>query len=525
MVVPSSEQEWLSGAVYEWDWDRFLDDTHSRTQRPLPSSTVLASFVPIDLNVNSTRGLAMPLLQHLQFKGQVAETEEINEDIDDAEGTVEAIDDAQSSTLTRGQHARYQQLQSGDSWNETRRKEFRRLDQRVKAEQDLYFKALETFWEKHQNHYKVGLESPFARYCFAYTHKYQEQWHGSRYYGKCRQVVSLQHISRKAKANPSFTLDSISTKVVHICGEEPPTVAVDWETCSPVFEESNMPTPQFLQDDPLALDLAKKHNASVVTTEETLAALLKLSGRIPMSRNHNDGIVLLDLPLPHPTTPRECLSRGVTEGFYQTLSKHASPTIVYTLVTLARTKTTTRRVILVRSSRRLQNDKKQPLCIHVQLEYFSNRGLEEIPSNERACWILENVLLDARVWVVRVCPSTLRSLQWEEMGVAHALASGGSTSIAPSIDPMNHWETLFEVLYVMEQMLEGSHLLCFEGSSISVHTESNDDRMIDISEALSKAERGSVHGGGCLATMCTSVALEPRAYSIHVPNQGRCSKE
>lgn len=503
MVVPSSEQEWLTCPVFEWDWDRLLDDTASRTQRPLPSSTFLASFVPVDLHVTTTRGFAMPLLQHLHLKGQVTETDDITENIDVTEESLEEIDDAQSSTLTRGQHARYQQLQAGDSWKEATRKEFRRLDQRVKAEQELYFKALETFWEKHHNHYKVGLESPFARYCFAYAQKYQEQWHGSyfsRYYGKCCQVLSLQHISQKANlAKKSFTLDSIHTKLVHICGEEepPPTVTDKWQMCSPVFDESNMPTPLLLQDDPLALDLAKKHNASIVTTEETLAALLKLSGRIPMC-HHHDGIVVLDLPLPHPMTPRECLSRGVTEGFYQTLSKHASPThFVYTFVTLGRAKATRR--ILVRSNRRLQDNEKQPLCVHVQLEYFPNRGWEEISSHERAVWILENVLLDARVWVVRVCPSTMRSLQWEEMSVAHALASG-SSSCSTSIDPMNHWETLFEVLLAMETIVEGNHLLCFEGSSISVHTASNDDRVIDIFEELNKAE--AVYTGAVALRQC-----------------------
>ena len=43
-----------------------------------------------------------------------------------------------------------------------RRKEFRQLDQCVKAKQELYFKALKTFWKKHQNHLEVGLDSPFA---------------------------------------------------------------------------------------------------------------------------------------------------------------------------------------------------------------------------------------------------------------------------------------------------------------------------------------------------------------------------
>ena len=266
-----------------------------------------------------------------------------------------------------------------------------------------------------------------------------------------------------------------------------------------------MPPPRLLQDDPLALDLAKKHNASIVTTDETLAELLKLSGRIPMYHHHGDGIVVLDLPLPHPmTTPRECLSRGVTEGFYQTLSKHASPTIVYTLVTLGRTKQQATRRILVRSHRRVVQDgekEQQPLSIHVQLEYFPNRGWEEIPSHERAVWILENVLLDARVWIVRVCPLTMRSLQWEEMSVAHALASSGNSCCSiTSMDPMNHWETLYEVLLAMETILEGNHLLCFEGSSISVHTASNDDRMIDIFEELNKAE--AVYTGAVALRQC-----------------------
>jgi hypothetical protein len=333
-------------------------------------------------------------------------------------------------------------------------------------------------------------------------------------------VVSLQHVSRHAfsqktrktttTTSHSFTLDSISRQVVHIaCGEEEPSTVVDeWETCSPVFKESDMPTPKLLQDDPLALDLAKEHNASIVTTEETLQTLLQLSAhaKIPMSRRH--GVVILDIPLPQPTTPRDCVSRGVTEGFYQALSKNTSSAVVYTLLTLPssnKAAPTKFCRVLVRSSsrsRRLQDETKQPLTIHVQLEYFPNRGWEEIPSYERTLWILDKVLFDARVLVVRVCPSTMRSLSWEETGVAHALASG--TTVFSSIDPMNHWQALLEVLYAMETMLEGSHLLCFENSSISVHTASNeDDAVIDIYDELSKAE--AVYTGAAALRQCARV--------------------
>jgi hypothetical protein len=451
----------------------------------------------------------MPLLQHLQFKEKAAEIENVDEDTAAAvEESVEAIDDAQSSTLTRGQHARYLQLQSGDSWNETKRKEFRQLHQRVKEEQDSYHKALETFWDKYRERYKVGLQSPFSRYYFAYISKYEEQWHGPKYYGKCRQVVSLQHVSRDAfsrktrkTSSQSLTIDAISHRVVHVCGEEPPTV-LDWENCSPVFERSNMPIPKFLQDDPLALDLAKEHDAFIVTTRETLQTLLQLSAhaKIPMSRR--DGVVILDIPLPQPTTPRDCVSRGVTEGFYQALSNNAPPSFVYTLLTLpSRTAVTRSCRVLVRSSRRLQDDKEQPISIHVQLEYFPNRGWEEIPSYERTFWILDKVLFGARVLVARVCPFTMRALSWEETGIAHALASG--TTAFSLIDPMNHWQALLEVLYTMETMLEGNHLLCFENSSISVHTASEDEGIFDIYDELNKAE--AVFTGAVALRTCARV--------------------
>jgi hypothetical protein len=453
----------------------------------------------------------MPLLQHLQFKEKAKETDDVSEDAAAAaavEETIEAIDDAQSSTLTKGQHARYLQLQSGDSWNEGKRKEFRQLHHRVKEERDLYHKALETFWDKHRERYRVGLESPFSRYCFAYVSMYEQQWHGPKYYGKCRQVVSLQHVSLDAfsqkmrkSSSHSFTIDSISHQVVHVRGEEPPTV-VDWENCSPVFEASNMPASKLLYDDPLALDLAKEHDAAIVTTRETLQTLLQLSAfaKVPMSRR--DGVVILDMPLPQPTTPRDCVSRGVTEGFYQALSNNTSPSLVYTLLTLpSKTEATRSRRVLVRSNRRLQDDKKQTISVHAQLEYFPNRGWEEIPSYERTLWILDKLLFDARVLVARVCPSTMRPLTWEETGVAHALASG--TTVFSSIDPMNHWHALREVLYAMETMLEGNHLLCFENSFISVHTASEDDRVIDIYDELNKAE--AVYTGAVALRTCARV--------------------
>jgi len=155
MAVPSSEEDALEN-VYEWDWNRFLEDTTlHRIPRPFPSSTVLTSLVP------ASQGIDMPLLQHLKplMRGYSKEgTDNDNTTTAKENIVVNAIDDASLSTLTKGQHARYLQLESGsESWNEGRRKEFRKLSQRVHQEQELYQQALQQFWEQHKDQFKVGL--------------------------------------------------------------------------------------------------------------------------------------------------------------------------------------------------------------------------------------------------------------------------------------------------------------------------------------------------------------------------------
>ena len=193
MKVPSCESEWLDGPVYELNDNTLLEDVVlNRISRPLPSSTVLASLAP------ATQGLDMPLLQHLRPLMKGNESTEASDTITDARNTltVDAIDDSSSSTLTRGQHARYLQLKSGsESWNEGRRKEFSKLNKRVKQEQELYRQALETFWEHHLQQFKVGLESTVARYCQSYAKMYQSTY---------KSIVPRHHNNTLDPAHKSF---------------------------------------------------------------------------------------------------------------------------------------------------------------------------------------------------------------------------------------------------------------------------------------------------------------------------------
>lgn len=558
MIVPSSSQEdFLTQSVYEWNWNEFLQETtQQRTPRPLPSSTVLASLVPA-----ASQGLDMPLLQHLKplikgYNEQESPTQNTTVN-NDALVVVDAIDDKTSSTLTRGQHARYLQLESGsESWNVGRRKEFRKLSQRVQQEQELYRQAMEVFWERHVEQYKIGLQHQVARYCMAYAKLYHSSYRGARHFGPCSQVISLQHVSKAAftdsarvDTNNNLTLDSFSSRVVHETnnGEKRTIVAanVDWDSVVPVWNESNIPPVSFLDNDVLALELAKQHGASIVTTEETLQTLLQVSGdelthwMIPMTRRrHGDGsIVLLDLPIPRPNIPRTCVSKGVTEGLYQALlsaskcasndtdDRHQKDARGYTYILLTlpgnagtHKPSTKSRNILVRSRRRLYtnaaaaSDQPQSICIQSQLEYFFNCRAcwEESTSYERAGWILNKLLLYQETRLARVDPSTMKVLLWEQVGVAHALAFSKQSGINQTrmMDPMNHFQALVQVLYAMDTLPAGEHVLCLPSAStsISVHaacpasTTTSADATIDLEQEFKNAD--AVYTGAVALRQC-----------------------
>lgn len=78
-------------------------------------------------DVARTRHASFAALESVHKGNDNADTNNSNID-SQSHVVVDAIDDAASSTLTRGQHARYLQLQSGSqTWNEGRRKEFHKL--------------------------------------------------------------------------------------------------------------------------------------------------------------------------------------------------------------------------------------------------------------------------------------------------------------------------------------------------------------------------------------------------------------
>ena len=294
MVVPATQQDLLDESfdAYEQDLDGFLEKISTgRIPRPLPSSTVLAAaaaaaaqHVVEGTTISTRRGLAMPLLEHLQFQQDNPLEQTAQGETTTTSENVEQVDHGGSSTLTKGQHARYLQLISTQSLTTATRKEFLRLRKRVQQEQQVYKQAMEAFWQRHVQRFKIGLESEAAKYCAAYAKQYQVQYQQHQYphcFGPCRQVISLQPHAQDSSSFPNV-LDSISSHVVHVSSlhESPTTRSTDWQPPErvPVFAESKMPPLLLLADDNKAMELAKQHNASIVTTHETLQSLLQLSG-------------------------------------------------------------------------------------------------------------------------------------------------------------------------------------------------------------------------------------------------------
>ena len=307
----------------------------------------------------------------------------------------------------------------------------------------------------------------------------------------------------------------------------------DFDTTDPiVFTEANMPSIQLLQNDSLAIKLSKKHGANIVTTKETLETLLQVAGdestrwMIPATKN-DDSLVVLDLPMPQPTIPRECVSKGVTEGLNQSLSHSVPPSdggYTYTLLTLPfRASGKSRCKVLVRSRRRLYNEQQEPLCIRTHLEYFPSRGMEEFTSYERSTWMLDS-LLKEQSKMARVHPSTMTILT---MGTSGCGSCSGFSKEPCTLGRNGSHASLGSTrdsLALVGNSCRWSHLLCLSplSTSISVHTacpsETEAKGTINVTEELNKAD-AVYTGAAALTTMCQVVAVERRgSNSLYLSN-------
>jgi hypothetical protein len=525
------------------------------------------------------RGISMPLLQPLRHlfhnkksndaaeDGSQQERQDNDENHQDQEpyDNHNPLNNSDFSTLTIGHHQRYLQLLLHDPKksfkNANTKREFQTLRRLIKTEQDVYRTKLQEFINAHIHRYKnYGIPSLFAEYKTHVSTLYQEQLLNKKdepavlhlFGTKCRQVLSLLHVSRdirlmhakNSKKNISTAVannrsidefasqvvwnDDIDTKIPMLTSSTSSLLDDDDDSLlkpgtaimPPVKDK--IPAIQFLRNDQRALELCRQYNVDVLTTQETLQTLLQLPGdesvqwRIPAVIRRQ--LVILELPLPGPSNPRQCLTDGVQEGLYQQImntdtttnatTPAASSSYSYSLLTLPNTHTTAkqssqgrrRRRVLVRTQNRIvesattttttttatnegneQQQQKQRQCrrpvrLLPKLEYFCDYNYQEIhTSYDKSLWILEKILQPScRVLVVHVDPSSSSSCQTnnsqehfrvastEQVSVAHALAGGEpdgwieNDNDTTLLSPMDHLEAMTEVLQAT-QSLPSSH--------------------------------------------------------------------
>jgi hypothetical protein len=237
-------------------------------------------------------------------------------------------------------------------------------------------------------------------------------------------------------------------------------------------------------------------------------------------------VTILDIPLAQAfSSPRTCLESGLQEGLYQLFQqkqqqeqehelcdndttakgnekkdiKSLIPLVtqaVYSLWTLPGKNTAGRKPtrVLIRTLVRLKDStSKLPVRLRAHVEYFSSSSIirnnngdddhdlvsrsdrKEIPSSyETSLWILDQVLFGHKVSCLqyRIDPTTCTILGWDPTSIAHAFAVSGSDRDPNSASsstysgrhgPLDHWESLIQLLQSLPSIDVSDCLLCLPG--------------------------------------------------------------
>jgi len=282
----------------------------------------------------------------------VTTTWTVAESSDGPQLTPDSIDDSSLSTLTAAQHRRFLQLAERytvghHSWREPTRKEYRRLLERVRAEQHLYRRAIHCFWLDHPErrlslgfqHHDDGadaqdrLSSATAFTRLALDPRLGREPTLLGRYGPCRQVLSLELATAECFA--SLSISDLSHRVlVNECAAPARSSLRQLPTGPqriPGPQVSAVPRESWLRDDATALDLAQQHEVDIVASYMALADVLRhthadggrwmlpVEAMTPKSSSSRK-ICILEHPVPQPySSPRDCLERGIQEGVCQWL--------------------------------------------------------------------------------------------------------------------------------------------------------------------------------------------------------------
>jgi len=359
-------------------------------------------------------------------------------------------------------------------------------------------------------------------------------------YGKVRQTLGLQSQARRSSLEVQDLTcsivheSSLTFKPSSSLSLSNPIATFSQKDCGiggleqippPTMELA--PIVSLLRNDKIALELAARHSVSIVTTSESLETLLQLPGEysanwmlfstkrsieIPTSKSTSFmSVTILDIPLAQAfSSPRACLESGLQEGLYQSFqqqqqqelydnnettetdnekkeSKLLIPSVikyVYSLLTLpGKNKTGNNKIrqpirVLIRTLVRLKDStSKLPVRLRAHVEYhdLTSHRRKEIPNSyERSLWILDQVLFGHKVCCLqyRIDPTTCTILGWDATSIAHAFAVSSPST------PLDHWESLIQLLQSIPSIDISDCLLCLPGRvgeipigsfSVSVH--------------------------------------------------------
>ena len=555
LVVPSKTDELE-------DFSNYYEVVHGEfgllgvnsTSRVFPSSQVLSATIQ--------SASAQGVLTHAEKKcplitnfykaiGESGFDDEAPEDSgnnEDEENTSkpEDIDNPEFSTITPGQHKRYLQLTKGEraqKRTQQEKVELAKLSKVITQEQIKYRAALSAFFEKHTARFLAAFQDsnhtahPFVKYATLAARLQNQIWcnkpNKELQYGKYLQTFSVE-IPRKApgtkKLAPLVDFDSLRFEKLPVgvvtdipCLKEFPDPGASINP--PHTKRTPLRSP--LCQDENAQRLAFENAATLITTSESLEALLQLPGEATtkwlssvstVDGEGNQKVIILDFPFRQCfRTPRRCLEEGLQEGVYQQLSNLSSDTTgkaqapvqhsyyLWTLPTIASTGRNLSRQhckIIVRTSTRLLSG-GNPVCLRTHAEFFPERGRELASSYEKALWILDQKLLGAHsvTRTARIDSTTCKIIEWETTSTALALVDSeehSSTNNKAAVDA--HWHGMIQILCAVHSVpvAEGtSYLLSLPGrgvltptSSVTVHAveKKTENAVVDLRKELAEAD-------------------------------------
>jgi hypothetical protein len=590
----------LQGA-YEWSQE---ENVWMRPRRPMPSyNQLILSMAAGGAVAEADRELSPLLLSFLTAvghprgvtdnnQGVVGETKHAsttttttNEQENGGSMVVLAMmDDSNHSTLTLGQHQRYLKLvvstNQRQSWTEVQWKEYKKLRPLVQAEQRLYHDAVVEYWETNKQRLLVGLSPmtqslPAAKFVQLVTNLelwMQRIWRDrlkDTSYGKVCQVISLEPFhgnkpnSNTKSSTAVWMIDAIESQSVDVDSSD----VIPRETSSeissrefpkvgskiPPYKAPQQQSPSltsFLEEDPIALTIAKRHRVPIIATMEALEAMLDTADGtnqwiLPVTLV--DNIALVDSPLPRTfSNPRACLTQGLDQGLAHWSHLHhgdkkedeeddpddgkTDHRFRYMILSVPQvsgsSSSSGSSKVKVKHTKVVVRLPRQSTRAHAQVEYFSEerKNAEEIASSlDRSLWILDHYLFSRSV-VARIDPMSCRVLHWEETSVAHALATATldnnrhdvvafpsfTTSIAHTKSCLDHWHGLAQILQAIPTIgnNKGKYMLCMPGRgcpnnmslsslsrSVSVHMETTTTTTIGGEGALLDLEKDLVRAG------------------------------